>query len=148
MHTYIIFSPIYIHKKGIFSQSQLHWRGCYLSSDICYMRFGFLFFFVSSFFNRFFGLGPKWDCESSSARMVLNIVQSKLSRDTHVQGKVGLGYVHTVPYSETVLQKLVQYIVNRNKRSAALRCFALQVLLHLLKMDQSNPALEQKLFRK
>ena len=58
------------------------------------------FFFVSSFFNRFFGLGSKWNCESSSASMVLNIVQSKLSRDMHMQDIIGLGYVHTVPDSE------------------------------------------------
>ena len=44
-----------------------------------------------------------------------------------------LDYVHTVPDSER--KKLIQYIVNRN-------------VLHLLKMEQSSPALEQKLFQK
>ena len=33
--------------------------------------------------------------------MALSIVQSKLSPDTHVQKKVGSGYVHTVTESET-----------------------------------------------
>ena len=51
-----------------------------------------------------------------------------------------LDYVHTVPDSER--KKLIRYIVNRNKCSVALQ------VLHLLNMEQSSPALEQKLFQK
>ena len=75
--------------------------------------------------------------------MALKIVQSKLSRDTHLQDKVGLSYLHTVPDSETERpQKLTQYNENMNKSSVALQ------VLHLLRMEQSSPAPKQKLFRK
>ena len=37
--------------------------------------------------------------------MVLNIVQSKLPRDKHLQDKVGQGYVYTVPGNETERQE-------------------------------------------
>ena len=48
-------------------------------------------------------------------------------------------YAHTVPESER--KKLIQYIANRNECSVALQ------VVHLLKMEQYSPALEQKLFR-
>ena len=37
--------------------------------------------------------------------MVLEMVKSKLSRDTHVQDKFGLGYVDTVPDHEIEVAK-------------------------------------------
>ena len=39
-------------------------------------------------------------------------------------------------------KKLIRYIVNRNEHSVVLQ------VVHLLKMEQCSPALEQKLFRK